>query len=124
METYRIQNVAKFFGHLLSTDALNWNILACIRLHEEERNSSSQIFIKILFQELCDELGIDLLGKKLNEDSVRDSVAGIFPKDSKRNIQFCINFFTCIGFGAFDKELKRLLEENGFSSQAKKRKGI
>lgn len=98
LETYRIQNVAKFFGHLLSTDALNWNILACIRLHEEERNSSSQIFIKILFQELCDELGIDLLGKKLNEDSVRDSVAGIFPKDSKRNIQFCINFFTCIGF--------------------------
>jgi len=42
--------VAKFFAHLLATDAVSWEVLAAIRLTEDDTTSSSRIFIKILFQ--------------------------------------------------------------------------
>jgi pre-mRNA-splicing factor CWC22 len=50
LETNKLRNVAKFFAHLLGTDALPWQSLAYIRLTEEDTTSSSRIFIKILFQ--------------------------------------------------------------------------
>ena len=49
-ETNRLRNIAKFFGHLFYTDALDWAALAYIKLNEEETTSSSRIFIKILFR--------------------------------------------------------------------------
>ncbi|MBA0812632.1 hypothetical protein Gohar_026581, partial [Gossypium harknessii] len=52
----KLRNVAKFFAHLLGTDALPWHVLAYIRLTEEDTTSSSQIFIKILFQNLREYL--------------------------------------------------------------------
>lgn len=50
LETNKLRNVAKFFAHLLGTDALPWHVLSYIRLTEEDTTSSSRIFIKILFQ--------------------------------------------------------------------------
>lgn len=50
LETNKLRNVAKFFAHLLGTDALPWQALAYIRLTEDATTSSSRIFIKILFQ--------------------------------------------------------------------------
>lgn len=50
LETNKLRNVAKFFAHLLGTDALPWQCLGYIRLTEEDTTSSSRIFIKILFQ--------------------------------------------------------------------------
>jgi hypothetical protein len=50
LETNKLRNVAKFFAHLLGTDALQWQVLGYIRLTEEDTTSSSRIFIKILFQ--------------------------------------------------------------------------
>ena len=50
LETNKLRNVAKFFAHLLGTNALPWHVLAYIRLTEEDTTSSSRIFIKILFQ--------------------------------------------------------------------------
>jgi len=52
LETNKLRNVAKFFAHLLGTDALPWHVLSYIRLTEEDTTSSSRIFIKILFQVL------------------------------------------------------------------------
>jgi hypothetical protein len=46
----QLRNVAKFFAHLLATDAVSWEVLAAIRLTEDDTTSSSRIFIKILFQ--------------------------------------------------------------------------
>jgi len=34
LETNRIRNVAKFFAALLSSDALPWTCLSCIKLNE------------------------------------------------------------------------------------------
>lgn len=50
LETNKLRNVASLFAHLLSTDAISWEVLTCIRLTEEETTSSSRIFIKYLFQ--------------------------------------------------------------------------
>ena len=50
LETNKLRNVAKFFAHLLYTDAISWVVLSAIRLTEDDTTSSSRIFVKILFQ--------------------------------------------------------------------------
>jgi len=57
-ETNKLRNIAKLFAHLMHTDAISWACLSYIRLNEEETTSSSRIFIKILFQELSEFLGL------------------------------------------------------------------
>ena len=55
------RNVAKFFSHLLHTDAIGWEVLQVIKLNEDDTTSSSRIFIKLLFQELAEFLGMTKL---------------------------------------------------------------
>ena len=50
LETNKLRNVARFYAHLLYTDALQWTLLGYIRLTEEDTTSSSRIFIKIMLQ--------------------------------------------------------------------------
>ncbi|KAL0390831.1 UNVERIFIED_CONTAM: Pre-splicing factor cwc22 [Sesamum calycinum] len=85
LETNKLRNVAKFFAHLLGTDALPWHVLAYIRLTEEDTTSSSRIFIKILFQELSEHLGIRLLNERLSDPGMQDSFESIFPRDNPKN---------------------------------------
>lgn len=99
LETNKLRNVAKFFAHLLHTDALPWTVLAYIHLNEEETTSSSRIFIKILFQEICEFMGLSKLNARLKEPTLAEYFAGLFPKDNPRNTRFSINFFTSIGLG-------------------------
>ncbi|KAL5225098.1 hypothetical protein ABZP36_011737 [Zizania latifolia] len=80
LETNKLRNVAKFFAHLLGTDALPWHALAYIRLTEEDTTSSSRIFIKILFQ------------------------------DHPKNTRFSINFFTSIGLSGITETLREYLK--------------
>ncbi|EEE53027.1 hypothetical protein OsJ_35744 [Oryza sativa Japonica Group] len=110
LETNKLRNVAKFFAHLLGTDALPWHVLAYIRLTEEDTTSSSRIFIKILFQELSEHLGIRLLNEKLNDPNMQDSFDSIFPKDHPKNTRFSINFFTSIGLGGITETLREYLK--------------
>ncbi|EXC36384.1 Pre-mRNA-splicing factor CWC22-like protein [Morus notabilis] len=110
LETNKLRNVAKFFAHLLGTDALPWHCLAYIRLTEEDTTSSSRIFIKILFQELSEHLGLRLLNERLNDPSMQDSFESIFPKDNPKNTRFAINFFTSIGLGGITENLREYLK--------------
>jgi pre-mRNA-splicing factor CWC22 len=50
LETNKLRNVAKFFAHLLHTDALPWTVFEYIHLNEDETSPASRIFIKILMQ--------------------------------------------------------------------------
>lgn len=54
LETNKLRNVAKFFAHLLATDAVSWGVLSNIVLTEDATTSSARIFIKILFQVRCE----------------------------------------------------------------------
>ncbi|KAK9162042.1 hypothetical protein Syun_002944 [Stephania yunnanensis] len=140
LETNKLRNVAKFFAHLLGTDALPWHVLAYIRLTEEDTTSSSRIFIKILFQvyckflnmnsssvakdlwrldiyfgfyslqELSEHLGIRLLNEKLSDPTMQDSFESIFPRDNPKNTRFSINFFTSIGLGGITENLREYLK--------------
>ncbi|KAE8037106.1 hypothetical protein FH972_009729 [Carpinus fangiana] len=110
LETNKLRNVAKFFAHLLGTDALPWPVLAYIRLTEEDTTSSSRIFIKILFQELSEHLGIRLLNERLTDRTMQESFESIFPRDNPKNTRFAINFFTSIGLGGITENLREYLK--------------
>lgn len=118
VETVKLRNVAKLFAHLLATDALQWRILDCIQLTEEETTSSSRIFIKILLQELSEHLGVRLLNQRLSQDSFES----IFPKDNPKNTRFAINFFTSIGLGGITENLREYLNNMQNEGKQKKRK--
>ncbi|KAI3517282.1 hypothetical protein L1887_16495 [Cichorium endivia] len=111
LETNKLRNVAKFFAHLLGTDALPWHVLAYIRLTEEDTTSSSRIFIKILFQELSEHLGIRLLNERLSEPTMQTDFESIFPRDNPKNTRFSINFFTSIGLGGITENLREYLKK-------------
>jgi hypothetical protein len=90
---------ARFYEHLMAADALLWHdALGRIRVTEQDMTSSSRIFIKLLFEDLAEKLGVWTLSKKMNDDNadVRDV---LFPRDCARNTWFTINFFTAISLG-------------------------
>ncbi|KAI8910361.1 armadillo-type protein, partial [Gorgonomyces haynaldii] len=64
-ETNRLRNIAKYFAHLLATDALTWEVFALIHLTEEDTTSSSRIFCKIMFTELVESMGLKKLKQRL-----------------------------------------------------------
>ncbi|KAI1976545.1 pre-mRNA-splicing factor cwc22 [Ophidiomyces ophidiicola] len=108
-ETNRLRNIARFFGHMLSSDAFGWHVLSIIHLNEEETTSSSRIFIKILFQDLAEGLGMPKLQERFKDEILRPSFEGIFPLDNPRNTRFSINYFTSIGMGALTEEMREHL---------------
>merc|ERR1712228_639009 len=97
LDTNKIRNVAKFFGHLLHSNALDWTVMEFIKLNERETNPSKRIFIKILFH--------------ANYGKAFD---GLFPmnKDSNpKDTRFSINFFTTIGLGGLTEEMRAHLKQ-------------
>ncbi|KAI8104902.1 hypothetical protein M9435_000079 [Picochlorum sp. BPE23] len=111
LETNKLRNVAKLFAHLLASDALPWAVLAVIQITEEETTSSSRIFIKILFQELSEILGLRELDSRLQDPTCAEWFAGLFPKDSAKNMRFAINFFTSIGLGGLTDNMREFLKK-------------
>ncbi|KAK0382559.1 MIF4G domain-containing protein [Colletotrichum limetticola] len=109
-ETNRLRNVARFFAHLLATDAIGWHVLSVIHLNEEETTSSSRIFIKILFQDISEELGMAKLQARMKDEILQPSFTGLFPRDNPRNIRFSINYFTSIGMGALTEASREYLQ--------------
>ncbi len=110
LETNKLRNVAKFFSHLLSTDALPWTCFEYIKLNENDTTSSSRIFIKILVQELAESLGLSKLRDRFMDEYMQEVFSGMFPKDNARNTRFAINYFTSIGLGGLTDELREHLK--------------
>lgn len=106
LDSNRLRNVAKFFGHLLVSDSIGWSALECIKLNEDDTTSSSRVFIKILFQELAEFMGIKKLNGRLQDPTLVAYFAGIFPKENPRDARFAINFFTAIGLGGLTDDLR------------------
>lgn len=108
-ETNRLRNISKYFGHLLASDAISWEVFSVIKLTEDETTSSSRIFVKILFEELTGTLGTPKLKTRLNDESMSQFFQGLFPRDNPRNIRFAINYFTSIGLGQLTEGLREYL---------------
>ena len=95
---------------MLYSDAIEWRVVECIELTEEKTTSSSRIFIKIVFQELSEQMGLNKLNERLNEETLQEFFVGLFPKDNLRNTRFSINFFTSIGLGALTDQMRTFLK--------------
>jgi pre-mRNA-splicing factor CWC22 len=105
-ETNRLRNIAKLFGHVFFTDSLPWTCFAAIRLTEDDTTSASRIFIKILFQEISEFMGLKKLKARLEDPDFVDYFAGMFPRDNPKNTRFAINYWTSIGLGALTEDLR------------------
>jgi len=110
LETNKLRNIAKFFAHLLSTDAISWTCFDYIKLNEYDTTSSSRIFIKIIIQEIIEALGINQVKERFNDVTMEEVFSGLFPKDNPRNTRFAINFFTSIGLGGLTDNLREYLK--------------
>ena len=108
-ETNSLRNIAKFLGYLISSDAIGWHVFSVITLTEEDTTSSSRIFIKILFQDLQEHLGLKKLVERLKDSYLQDAFEGIFPKKDPKHIRFSINYFTSIGLGGVTEEMRAAL---------------
>ncbi len=109
-ETCKLRNVAKLFAHMLHTDAIPWTVLSHIRLNENDTTSSSRVFIKILFQQLAESLGLVKLNGRIKDPTLQNAFEGLFPRDEPQNTRFAINFFTSIGLGGLTDDLREHLK--------------
>ena len=109
-ETNRLRIIAQFFGHLLSTDAIDWTVFHVIKLNEEDTTSSSRIFVKILIEELEAGLGMKKLVERFKDDGLQTALTGMFPTDDPKNTRFSINFFTAIGKGPLTEGMREWLK--------------
>lgn len=110
LDTNKLRNVSKFFAHLLFTDSISWSVLSCIKLNEEDTTSSNRIFIKILFQELSEYMGLAKLNERVKDPTLQEVFEGLFPRDDPKNTRFAINFFTSIGLGGLTDDLREHLK--------------
>ncbi|CAG9530643.1 unnamed protein product [Cercopithifilaria johnstoni] len=110
-EYNKLRNMACLVAHLLSTDAISWNILDQISLNEEDTTSSGRIYIKIVFQELAEFLGVENLLQRIRDPTMQSSFDKIFPRDNPNNTRFSINFFTTIGLGYLTVDLRLHLNQ-------------
>lgn len=110
LETNKLRNVARLFSHLLYTDSIPWSVLESVKMSEDTTTSSSRIFVKIMFQELCAYMGLPKLNERLKDMTLQSFFEGLFPRDNPRNTRFAINFFTSIGLGGLTDELREHLK--------------
>ncbi|GAC93175.1 hypothetical protein PHSY_000738 [Pseudozyma hubeiensis SY62] len=109
-ETNRLRNIARFFGHLYSTDSISWASLSVIHMNEEDTTSSSRIFVKILFQEMQQQLGLKELAERFKEPTLQEDWKGLFPTDNPKSTRFSINYFTSIGLGVLTEDMREYLK--------------
>lgn len=110
-DSNKLRNIARLFGHMFGSDAIAWHALSVIHLNEEETTSASRIFIKILFQEIVEEVGMAKVQARCRDQLLQPSLDGLFPRgDNRRNIRFAINYFTSIGMGALTEDMREYLQ--------------
>lgn len=109
----QLRNIGRFFGHLIAADKLDpCTTLGHITLTETHTTSSSRVFIKFLFQELVEELGVVELKSTLTHRDIRLHIQGLFPESraDTDHLMFSINYFTAIGLGVLTEDMRLVLD--------------
>lgn len=109
-ETNKLRNIGRFFGHLLASDGISWAVLHVVHMNEEETTSSSRIFVKIVLQEMVEEMGINRVAERFRIPDLKPAFAGMFPMDNPKNARFSINYFTSIGMGKVTEDMREYLQ--------------
>ncbi|ANB11870.1 Cwc22p [Sugiyamaella lignohabitans] len=110
-DTNKLRNIATMFGFILASDSMSWSVFQIIKMSEESSTSSSRIFVKLLFQEIQQEIGINELVKRLKEPYLQQYLVNLMPKgDDLDATRFSINYFTAIGLGAVTEDMREYLK--------------
>ncbi|CAR27805.1 hypothetical protein ZYGR_0N02910 [Zygosaccharomyces rouxii] len=109
LEPAQLRTLGKFWGHLLASDYLGFEVFNNVHLNEEETNPPQRILLKFILLELVAELGIDQLQARFQEEYIRPFVQGLFPQQNASNIRYSINYFTAIGLGVLTEQMRALL---------------
>ncbi|KAG8954745.1 pre-mRNA-splicing factor cwc22 [Tulasnella sp. 424] len=109
-ETNRLRNIARFFGHLLASDAISWAVFSVVKMNEDDTTSSSRIFVKIMMQEITEEMGLKKVTERFKDPTMKSNYEPMFPMDNPKNTRFSINYFTSIGLGAVTEEMREHLK--------------
>lgn len=72
LETNKIRNCAKLFAHLFFTESIDWRVLKCITLTSETTISSGRIFLKCLFIELSENMGLESLNTRFRKEEDKE----------------------------------------------------
>ncbi|VDO44764.1 unnamed protein product, partial [Haemonchus placei] len=107
----KLRNMARLISHLLFTDAISWTIFTDVKLTENDTTSSGRIYLKYVFQELCESMGLTKLYERVTDPTLQQAFAGLFPRDNPQNTRFAINFFTLTGLGGLTLDLRQFLEK-------------
>lgn len=67
------------------------------------------MFLSACAQELSENMGLIKLNQRLQDPQLAEWFAGIFPRDTPKNMRFSINFFTSIGLGGLTDALREHL---------------
>ena len=103
-DTNKLRNIARFFGHLVATDAIPWTVFEIVKMNEDDTTSSSRIFIKILFQEMVEGLGLPELKVRFNDKTMQPYYQHMFPLDNPKNTRFSIKC-VCAGSAQLTAQL-------------------
>ncbi|KAF9507851.1 hypothetical protein BS47DRAFT_270663 [Hydnum rufescens UP504] len=109
-ETNRLRNIARFFGHLLASDSISWAVFSVVKMNEDDTTSSSRIFIKILLQEMSEDMGLKKLAERFKDPTLAEHFTQLFPMDNPKNTRFSINYFTSIGLGIVTESMREHLQ--------------
>ncbi|QPG75980.1 hypothetical protein FOA43_003366 [Brettanomyces nanus] len=124
-ETSLLRNIGTFWGHMLSSDKMGWEVLRIIKLTQEDTSSAQRILLKFVFLRIRSELGVNELLTRLNEPYIKSFIQGLFPETSAEHIRFSINYFTAIGLGRLTEDmretLKNLPDSDGESGRSSSR---
>ena len=55
-EMNRLRDIARLFCHI-ANDAISWTVLQVIKMNEDDTTSSSQIFVKIMMEDVMESMG-------------------------------------------------------------------
>ncbi|SMN22404.1 similar to Saccharomyces cerevisiae YGR278W CWC22 Spliceosome-associated protein that is required for pre-mRNA splicing [Maudiozyma saulgeensis] len=110
LEPNELRNSGKFWGHLLSTDLIGFEILNDIKMTENDSTAQLRIFVKFIFQEIVFEIGINELRARLDESYIQPYLSGLFPKEDPDDMRYAINYFTAINLGVLTEGMRRELQ--------------
>ena len=109
-----IRNGAILFGHLFSSNSMDWTCLGVMKL-KSNSFSSSRILVKAILQEMIKQRGLTEVKERLFPS---DQLDWIFPMDTVRATRHAIQFMTSIGLRALTVDLKeRLVHLQGIQKQ-------
>ncbi|KAH8824655.1 hypothetical protein DL96DRAFT_1501554 [Flagelloscypha sp. PMI_526] len=109
-ETNRLRNIAKFFGHLFATDSITWMVMDVVTVTEDDTTSSSRIFLKLVFGEIVEAMGLKEVKERFLDPEVKAGARNMFPMDNPKNTRFSINYWTSIGLGVITEEMREWLK--------------